>query len=327
MALFDLALPELEKYCPRREEPTDFDQFWNETLSATRRHELAPSFEQVDVGLSLVDTYDVTFRGYAGQPVKAWLVLPRGRSGKLPCIVEYIGYGGGRGFPFDWLLWPSAGYAALVMDTRGQGSGWRGGETVDLAPEGSAPHVPGHMTLGILDKEQYYYRRVFADAVRAVETARAHTAIDPERIAVAGGSQGGGIGLAVSGLDPSVVLGLHDVPFLCHYRRATEISDADPYNEISRYCKIHRDKIERVFTTLSYFDGVHFAARARCRALFSVALMDAICPPSTVYAAYNHHAGQKSIRVYPYNGHEGGEGYHTLERLRFVADAWGAHRV
>ncbi len=31
-------------------------------------------------------------------------------------MVEYIGYGGGRGRPIDWLLPPSAGYAHLVMD-------------------------------------------------------------------------------------------------------------------------------------------------------------------------------------------------------------------
>ncbi len=80
-----------------------------------------------------------------------------------------------------------------------------------------------------------------------------------------------------------------DVPFLCHYRRATEIMDTFPYNEIGNYCKTHRDKVETVFRTLSYFDGVNFAARAKAQALFSVGLMDMVCPPSTVYAAYNHY--------------------------------------
>ncbi|WP_257955964.1 acetylxylan esterase [Nocardioides sp. B-3] len=48
------------------------------------------------------------------------------------------------------------------------------------------------------------------------------------------------------------------------------------------------------------------AARADVPALFSVALMDDVCPPSTVYAAYNHYAGPKEIEVYTYNEHEGG---------------------
>lgn len=52
--------------------------------------------------------------------------------------------------------------------------------------------------------------------------------------------------------------------------------------------------------------------------------MDTICPPSTVYAAYNHYTGPKDLKVYPYNGHEGGAEFQTLERLRFLAQLWNA---
>jgi cephalosporin-C deacetylase len=100
-------------------------------------------------------------------------------------------------------------------------------------------------------------------------------------------------GLAPALLDNAVAVAMPDVPFLCHYRRATEIVDTHPYQEIVRFCKVQRDKIETVFSTLAYFDGINFAARARAQALFSVALMDDICPPSTVFAAYNHYAGPK----------------------------------
>jgi cephalosporin-C deacetylase len=178
------------------------------------------------------------------------------------------------------------------------------------------------MTRGILQPRTYYYRRLFTDAVRAVETARAHPAVDPDQIGVGGGSQGGGITLAVSGLDPTVKAALPEVPFLCHYRRATQITDGHPYKEIGLYCKTHRDQVETVFRTLSYFDGVNFAARARAKALFSVGLMDDICPPSTVFAAYNHYAGPKQICVYEYNQHEGGGTHHTQERLRFLDRLW-----
>ena len=34
---------------------------------------------------------------------------------------------------------------------------------------GTTPAIPGVMTKGILDKNDYYYRRVFTDAVRAVD--------------------------------------------------------------------------------------------------------------------------------------------------------------
>ncbi|MBK9712701.1 MAG: acetylxylan esterase [Kouleothrix sp.] len=319
---FDLSLDQLRGYLPPREEPADFDAFWRRTLDETRQAPLRPTFDAADYGLSTVETFDVSFSGYGGQTIKGWLLLPRARSGPLPCVVEYIGYGGGRGFPTDWLLWSSAGYAHLVMDTRGQGSAWLKGDTPDPEPDGGNPQHPGFMTRGILSAQTYYYRRVFADAVRAVEAAQAHPAVDSGRIAVTGGSQGGGIALAVSGLLPGVQAAMPDVPFLCHYRRATEITDAHPYQELSRYLTIQRDKEAAVFDTLAYFDGVNFAARAGARALFSVGLMDEICPPSTVFAAYNHYAGPKDIRVWRYNHHEGGGTYQSQEKIRFLRQVW-----
>ncbi len=325
MPFFDLPLDALQVYTPERPEPEDFDAFWQQTLDETQRHPLGATFARVDYGLNTVEAYDVTFHGYGGQEVKGWLMLPAQRSASvpLPCVVEYIGYGGGRGFPLDWLVWSSAGYAHLVMDTRGQGSVWRQGDTPDL-PDGASPSVPGFMTRGVLDPKTYYYRRVFMDGVRAVEAARDHPAVDSARIAVTGASQGGGITLAVAGLAPDMVAAaMPDVPFLCHYRRASTLTDQMPYAEIAHFCHTHRDKIDRVFATLSYFDGMNFAARARTNALFSTALMDMICPPSTVFAAYNHYAGPKQMVVYEYNDHEGGETYQKLEQIKFLAALWG----
>ena len=178
MAFYDLPLHELQTYQPTREEPEDFDRFWQESLADARQHPLDARFSPADFGMRTVETFDVTFAGYGGQAIKGWLLLPRDRSGPVPCVVEYIGYGGGRGFPTDWLLWSSAGYAHLVMDTRGQGSAWRNGDTPDVAPDGGNAHFPGFMTQGVLDPKTYYYRRVFVDGVRAVEAARSHPAVD-----------------------------------------------------------------------------------------------------------------------------------------------------
>jgi cephalosporin-C deacetylase len=321
--LFDLPLEQLQTYQPPRTEPQDFDAFWHETLNWTRGFPLEARFEPADFGLATVETFDVTFRGFGGHPIKGWLMLPRHRREPLPCVVEYIGYGGGRGTPYFWLLWSGAGYAHLVMDTRGQGSMWVKGDTPDPTPDGNDPHCPGFMTMGILDPETYFYRRVFTDAVRAVEAARSHPAVDASRVTITGGSQGGGITLAVSGLDPSVTAAMPDVPFLCHYQRATEITDAAPYNEIVQYCKVHREATDQVFTTLSYFDGMNFAARAQMPALFSVGLMDMICPPSTVFAAYNHYSGPKQIQVWKYNSHEGGELHQKGAQIKFLQELWG----
>src|SRR5215207_9831744 len=99
MAYFDLPLNELKIYCPDREETADFDLFWKSTLDEARTFSLDATFERVDYGLTAQETFDVTFSGFGGQPVKGWLVLPTVRAkhaSPLPCVVEYIGYGGGR---------------------------------------------------------------------------------------------------------------------------------------------------------------------------------------------------------------------------------------
>lgn len=313
---FDLPLDQLKTYNPTLDEPKDFNTFWSTTLADATRFPLGATFTRYESHLKLIETFDVTFHGYGGQPVKGWFLLPAVRKGPLPCVVEYIGYGGGRGLPHDWLLYPAAGYALFVMDTRGQGSVWRTGDTADPEIDGGNPQIPGFMTRGILKKETYYYRRVFTDAVRAIEAARSHEAVDPTRIAVAGGSQGGGIALAAAGLVPEVKLALADVPFLCHFQKAVTMTDSYPYAEIRDFLKRHRHHEAAVWQTLSYFDGRSFASRAKMRTLFSVALMDDICPPSTVFSAYNRWAGPKDITVWTYNHHEGGETFQAVERLK-----------
>lgn len=317
MPLFDMPSEQLELYQPVLVEPPDFDWFWTQTLAEAGQFPLNATFTPVDYGLKTLKTYDVSFAGFGGQTIKAWFIVPADADKPLPAVLEFIGYGGGRGTPLHWLTYPSAGYAFMVMDTRGQGSSWLRGDTPDM-PNGANPAYPGFMTQGILNPHSYYYRRVFTDGVRALEALLSHPLVDAERVAVTGGSQGGGISLAVSGLSPQVKWALPDVPFLCHFRRAVEISPDYPYQEIVQYLRIHREKYETVFSTLSYFDGVHFARRIRAQVLCSTALMDTVCPPSTVYAAYNAIQSDKQMAVYPYNGHEGGANDHTLAKLRFL---------
>ena len=315
----DLPLEALRAYAPALAIPADFDSFWAATVAEARRPDLALTCLPIDNHLALVDTFDLTYAGFGGTPVRAWLHLPVGRTGPLPVVVEFVGYGGGRGLPHERFLFAAAGYAHVVMDTRGQGSSWAVGDTADPDAAG-APFHPGFMTQGILDPATYYYRRVFSDAVRAIDAARSHEAIDATRVAVTGGSQGGGISLAVAGLVPDIAAVMPDVTFLSDFPRAITFVDSDPYGEIVRYLKAHRDHVDRALATLAYFDVAILGRRATAPALFSVGLMDEICPPSTVYAAFNWYAGPKEIREYPFNNHEGGQGFHDIAKLSWLAE-------
>lgn len=325
MALFDLPLEELRSYRPDIAVPADLVPFWEETLSGIPAAADTVEFALVENSLALIDSYDVTFTGFGGTRIKGWLKVPAGAQGPLPAVVEYVGYSGGRGLAHQGTLYAQAGYAHFIMDTRGQGAGGSAGDTPDDHPAAGQNSVSGRMTQGIMDPRDYYYRRVYADAVRAVDAAAAHPLVDAERIVVAGVSQGGGIAIAAAALSQRVTGAMPDVPFLQHFRRAATVTDSLPYAEIAAYLRRFRNREEAVFGTLSYFDGTALAALARVPALFSVALMDVTCPPSTVFASFNAWGHrEKEIRVYPYNGHEGGQEFHELERLGWLAAHFGA---
>lgn len=326
MPAFDLPPTELERYCPELEEPADFDAFWRETLKEAAQHDPLASARPVDSGLRLTETWDVTFRGFAGDPVRAWFSRPAGAPEPLPAVVEYAGYGRGRGLPHERLTWVNAGYAHLLMDNRGQGDLYGcGGDTPD-PQAGTTPGGPGAAARGLLSPYDHHHRRLITDAVRAVTAVRALPGVDGARVAAVGNSQGGGLALAVAGLVPDLAAVLVTAPFLCGIRRALDLTDASPYGEITAYLAVHRGAAAAAYRTLAHLEGVSFARRAHAPAHFGVGLRDTVCPPSGAYAAFNRYAElsgadpRREILAYPHNGHEGGDAVHVRRQLDWMRE-------
>lgn len=332
---FDLDRDQLETYRPDSFEPADFDVFWATTLEENPFDPRSVQIEEVsDLVVKTHRVFDVTFGGYAGDPIKAWLTIPAtAQPGEeLPTIVEFRGYGGGRGLPYEHLGWAGAGFAHLVMDNRGQGGNWgTGADTIDPHPLGVGQF--GLMTRGIEDPHDYYFRRIYIDAHHAVEATAHLPHCDAKRIIVTGQSQGGTLSVVAGILNPRVLATMPDVAWMADFRRAVGLSEHTPYQEVVRYLSVFRGRDEMVFETLAYFDIVSLGKRATIPALFSTGLMDICCPPSTVYAVKNwwgekvvEAGGQRpsaQIDAHAFNEHEGGGLYQWHRQVLWVKDFLG----
>jgi cephalosporin-C deacetylase len=322
MPWYDLPLEQLRAYRTQTAEPAGLDDWWATRIAQARALARPMTLTRHDPdAYGPLEVYDAEFSGAGGDRVRAWLVRPAAKPGapSPPVIVRFIGYGGGRGAPSEHALLPALGYAVLVMDSRGQGGRWTSGATGDgqRGPENSLV-----MTRGITSPEDYYYTRLFTDAVLAVEAAVELSG--GGAVAVSGPSQGGGLALAAAALRADAVALCHaDVPFLCDIQRGITLAPHAPYTEVPEFLSQNVHLIPQALDTLRYVDCALLARRITAPCLLSVGLMDVICPPSTVFAAYNEITADKEIAVYPFSGHEVPHA-HAERQLRHLREKFPA---
>jgi cephalosporin-C deacetylase len=312
MPSIDMSLEHMRVYKPPLYKEPDFESYWDSTLSAATTQPLNAELIPYDLPARGLQSYAVRFDGFEGGRIAGWYLRPEKR-GKFPGLCVYHGYSGRGPRPLDLVEYAAQGMCVLSMDCRGQN-----GQSQDatVSPEG---HHSGWMTKGIRSPREYYYRYVYADAVRALELLARREEVDANRLAITGVSQGGGLTLAVAGLSDRPILALPDVPFLCDYRRAIAITPAGPYPEIPSFLKSFPHLYEQAIRTLSYCDCLNLAPRIKCRTVISNCLWDDICPPSTIFGVYNHITAEKQIEIYPFHKHE--VPYeHTETRFRLLME-------
>jgi cephalosporin-C deacetylase len=108
------------------------------------------------------------------------------------------------------------------------------------------------------------------------------------------------------------------MPYLCDIEHAITVSPEEPYTELVDYLAQHHEHVDTAFRTLSYIDNAVLAPRITARCTVSVGLMDTVCPPSSVFAAYNAIEAPKDIAVYPYSTHDL-PGHHVERQLEEFA--------
>jgi cephalosporin-C deacetylase len=201
------------------------------------------------------------------------------------------------------------GASVLAIDFRLQG-----GKTGTSG--GFAEGPTSILGLGIMDKKKSNLFNLFSDGLRAVEAAKKIPEIDISKIAITGGSQGGGVALAVAALNNEIKLAMADVPSSCWFeKRVFEKSGGAA--DIAQFIKNRPENMEKILENLKYFDNVNLAGMIKCPVIISCGLRDPVCPPDTIYAAYNNIKAEKKIFPYVFAEHEGGGCIHNKIKYEY----------
>jgi cephalosporin-C deacetylase len=318
MPVFEMPMEQLRTYVGTNPKPRDFDEYWAAAISELDTTDPAVELRKAEFQTPFADCFDLYFSGVGGARIHAMYLRPLGGSAPHPAILRFHGYSSNSGDWFDKLGYVASGYAVAAMDCRGQG-----GTSQDVGGvTGTTFH--GHIIRGLNDEpDRLLFRQVYLDTVQLARVVMSFNEVDPKRIGVTGASQGGGLSLACAALEPRVKMVAPIYPFLCDFRRVWEMDLAKAaYEELTTYFRLFdplHAREEDIFTRLGYIDVQHLAARINARVLFTLALMDTVCPPSSQFAAFNKIRSPKEMLIYPDYGHEQLPGSADLI-YKFLAD-------
>lgn len=325
MNAIERRIEDLRAYRVQPNPPEDLHEFWERALDQARRKPLNETVEETETPLAHAKVYKVTFEGYDDTPIHAWYIVPTfalGQSegsgekaeesdfGKVPCIVHFHGYTGGKGYPEAYAPWLLTGSAVLAVDVRGQA-----GETGNRLDQ-SYGMIKGWVTQGILDKERSYYQAIAIDAFKACELAGKLPYADPSNVIVMGGSQGGGLALVAAALSdiPSICVAM--IPNMCHMDFGI-LNSTSSLAEIAAFLQQYPQHTDAVMDTIRYFDMMNLADRIDIPTMVTAGGKDSVCMPETIFAVYNQLTSKKEIHVYPFMGHEV-EGDQIRKAMHFI---------
>lgn len=237
------ALPGFESACTaveKRQQPAGLDAWWHsidaELATLPSRAELTLAPLQTNAEATV---YTVRMTSLGNYPIAAWLSVPTG-PGPHPALVAMPTY---MSVVAPAHVDQRRRYVTMTMKTRGQ----RGADS----PYSAA--YPGHLTEGIADPDQWVFRGVFADMLRAYEVLCAHPAVDGRRIGITGSDAG----LLLNARRPGAAA--VQVTSLFWHRLAERAAQTDtyPHEELNDYLRTYPSASEELARTLAYVDPQH----------------------------------------------------------------------
>ncbi|MEY3853770.1 MAG: hypothetical protein RI910_2750 [Verrucomicrobiota bacterium] len=236
-----------------------------------------------------VESFDVTAPAL-GMPISAYMAKPVGATPKsLPIILTVHGAGVNDSSLGGSASWAARGFLAMDMNAHGLPNGKPRQYYADLY----AGPMKGYRYENRQDREKGYFTGMMLRLVRAIDVLTAQPEWDGKHVVVSGTSQGGFQAIAAAGIDGRVTFFAAGVPAGCDHSGML-------VNRIAGWPKIvpveDGKPDQAVLEAARYVDCVNFAARTKAKgAYFTVGFIDATCPPTSVYAAYNQLTIPKEI--------------------------------
>lgn len=287
----------------------DFDTFWD--AAKTELSSVAPEYKVTynqTFGSHLI--YNVEMKSIKGKTIKGYLSLPN-KSGKFPAIIISNGFGVTASIPDR-----TDDYVVFTYNIRGQGISTDYTATDDW------------FVNGLTDKNTYYYRECYMDAIRAVDFVCSRPEVAITKIFAEGESQGGALTYVIGALDSRILAIAPRLPFLAdfplYYKIKENVNEIPewPMNVLNQYMAKYGLSNNQTFTNLSYFDIKNLAKKITCPILMCVSLQDPTCPPSINFAPYNLASStSKEYMILKANGHYSDQSFLTYK------DAWYANLI
>jgi cephalosporin-C deacetylase-like acetyl esterase len=156
--------------------------------------------------------------------------------------------------------------------------------------------------IGWESRDKVYYKRVYLGCVKAVDVIFSLPEFDGENLVVQGGSQGGALSIVTGALDKRVKGVIAVFPALCdltgvlHDRASGWPAIFSDTNEPASLRELKAKNTQ-------YYDVVNFARKLTTPSFFSFGYNDMVCPPTSMFSAYNVVTAPKTIMLVPETAH------------------------
>lgn len=278
--------------------PEDFDAFWADQKRQLAEVPLDPDLTQVDSEDETLECFDVQVPCLGGAPVSGYFARPKNSAaGSLPAILWVHGAGVRSSLLNNAVQGAQAGMLSMDINAHGIPNG----RPAKFYRELNDNQLKGYRHAGRDSRETIYFRGMYLRLVRAIDFLTAQPEWNGQHLVVIGHSQGGGQSLVAGGLDQRVTMIAPGVPAICDHsgqvaRRVNGWPKLVPNGEDGK-------PVPTISKAARYIDAVNFATRCRAEAIMSVGFIDAVCPPSSCYAAFNAINGPKTMINEPSMGH------------------------